>query len=67
MSERQCVTDHPKALCNLGGAAMKLERGSAARLPNHFDFQPVYAVADAGSERFGRRFLGSKTGSKALR
>ena len=56
----------PKALGNLRGAAVEASAGPSARLPDHFDLQPVYAVADAGAQRLGRRFLGSETGGKAL-
>jgi hypothetical protein len=52
---------------NLGGAAVKLQCGPSARLPDDLDLQPVDAAADACSQAFGACFLGGKPGGKALR
>src|SRR5271157_1973547 len=51
---------------NLGSAPMKLECGSSARLADDLDLQPAHAVADARSQGLGSRFLGGKSGGKAL-
>ena len=56
-----------KTRCELGGSAVKAQGGSAAGFASYLDLKPVDALADAGAEGLGSRFLGGKARGEAFR
>ena len=66
MSDRQGRVSNAEVGCDFRRPAVKAEGWATARFANHFDFEPVHAPTDAGSQCFSASFLGGKACSEAL-
>jgi len=62
--QRDCGKTHP--FCNLFRSPVEPQAGPSARLPNHFELQPVHPVADPRSQGLRSGLFGGKSGGKAL-
>lgn len=66
MGQRELCVEDAGALREFQRAAVEGERWPAAGMPHHFNLKPCDALADAGAERLGRRFLCCKARRQAF-